>query len=489
MYTQKWEETLNTASAKFILQKGRRNQRLSKPVEVSVDDEEKVVTSTSSLPVELETIDHVFPNGTYQIENTDPNVTAIPILDSRGKPGAIILVPKFALNSMEADSNRRNLVSLTGPKPNSQLSQPIEASEAGGLGNQQETIQSASTVNIIGLQHLIRTSSRTPVKNETVLPNSGSKFPVNNKNNIQSYPRKSHDVVTGRGYHVVQPVGKPFNLEEIGGSLPAGTGFINVSTLQTPLKTKIFQKATEAETTKDEGSGSDSDRNSNVILEGTEVEVSSDEEYDPECGIRPEPDVVTLCSEDEGKTKKGDVKNLAGGNETSKNGNTSSTKTESGNCDSNNKQTNGAQRGTTTESVIQFAGSNTSGASGSGKGDDSDGENERRVGKKWNLPQDCNKDECASESKEDEHGKGEPEASLNGASVNPLECAPADVKTISYNEKNRNRSHKKTRRSTGSGIAGNRRSSKYNVTPAEYLLEDDEPSQFNEVADGTLFVC
>ncbi|CAL8126049.1 unnamed protein product [Orchesella dallaii] len=437
----------------------------------------------------LEILDQVFPNGISQIEKPDPSVEAIPLLTASGKPGAIIYIPKYAmLPPVPPQSRTPSKICVVDP----QFQCVAESST-----NSQQTADSVDTVSntnlcVVGLNHLIRKSRETPKK----------AFPVGvSVSDLPSLPVRSTGMHVDVPTFQVHCVGKPFELPKLSSSTAGNSEIINLATLQTPLKREVFQKVAEQndstvcsyienETV--------SQRNSliracspNVVDEGTEVHLTSDEDdaFEGEPNSSEPPVVVKLSDEDEMMVSPVD----AGGDGKGTKGDSSPKKTDGGS--SSNKQ--GSASSNNSSGNAASSSRKLPVRSGGNKGEDSDDDHEKRPYRKRSLPKDCSTtDKC---SKEEEHAssiekdkpvghqpthhKRQSSNCPTNNTVSSSQMQPPPSKPIaSTSQYHTSRSQPKKAR-TSPRSQTSRRVSKYNVTPADKMLQENS-TDFDDVADA-----
>lgn len=521
----------------------------------------------SSAPVpgsKLETVNRVFPNGALIVDQTDPHTKSIPILDAMGQVGAIIHVPRLCL--VTASPEKKNPEGKAyHPKEEfkrraQQFPQPLEAQEAGVEPENHPQSASSSNENLIRLNNLLRSSLKSPKKNtpnpakiepkKKNTPESKKKnIPESKKKNTEESIKKNtaeskkkntpeskqksspkikdnmHAIEVPspfkipqapppgsaskqmQSFSVIQVVGKPFDLPELG---MGSNQVIELSALQTPLKKKIFEKVAEQELNREtrsvEASPTKSEINDdssippdspNVIMEGTEVELSSDEYEDEEDEVdlrcHEAPEMILLSSDDdEGKivSKAKPTDGGGGGGSGSSNENRSSNsppkKTES--C--NNKQ----GTSTSSQSTVVNTTSRKCVSRSSGKDDSDDDDKDRKPNsnaRKRNLPKDFmgeDEKEKPSNSQSNKH-QCTPLTAVPSTSPQIMQAPPvpstssqSQLQCKASTSSAGNKQQKKARKSPGNQ-ASKSRVSKYNVTQPENMLQESS-TDFDDASDA-----
>lgn len=464
----------------------------------------------SGKPNESEVISRVFPNGTLAVESK-PGMEAIPLLGADGRPGAVIYIPKYALPG--ADTQNVRPLRVVAPMSRDESGkeqpgvvtmnncQPRVAEEAEMYGHQNS---STSTLNMLELQHLVRASKKSPAKN----------YPAS--------PERTQIIPTGRGYSVVQPVGKnPTQVETIE-SIPPDkpvSVMLSMPTLQTPAKIEEADSSTHdqieevegEEATKTNEVGADPDElhddasdasSCNVIEEGTEVELSDDYlESDGENNSEKSPEVVTLSDDEymiqieEREEEKPLLVAVDGGDGKGGKSDNNSSKGETSTSTNNSKGSNNAGASTSLPSTSVSTAKKSSGA-GAG---DSDEDGERRNNRKRSLPKAC-KDDIVVKDEDVSNKSGEKPTKASNQSQSPSKRppqshslatpssstsmpAPPNPTTPQHQaSSSTSRSQKKARKSPGNQ-GSSRRASKHSVASTEKMLQEDT-NDFEDVADG-----
>ncbi|ODM98936.1 GON-4-like protein [Orchesella cincta] len=457
----RWEEQLNkdpilkSVSLKWVKYSKNKSRKSGQ-------------SSDEAPPSPLEVIDQVFPKGVSLIEKPDPDMQAIPLLNASGKPGAIILIPKYAMLPPQPSTLANN---STADREENKATTNNSSSEC-----TQQT-SSAKNVCVVGLNHLIRKSRETPRKTFT------------DQKILPDLPEPTANVQ-------VRCVGKPFELPGLSSSTSDSSSrqVINLATLQTPLKREVFLKVAEQSETMHHGGvdvvhkvWSYEPPSPNVIYEGTESELSSEDSFEGEPSEPPP--VVTLSSDTE--ESMGSPMDAGGDGK----GSNSPKKSDSGSCTNKqgNTSTNNSSSNNTTTAV---SARRPSGRGGGNKGDDSDDDHDKRPHRKRSLPKDCTNDRSSKEKDEDQSPEKEKPVSQNhskrqsssSSCVNNINAAssqmqpPPSKPIASTSQYHTSRSQpKKTRKSPGNQAS--RRVSKYNVTPADIMIQENS-SDFDDVADA-----
>lgn len=454
---------------------------------------------------------------------------SIPILDAMGQVGAIIHVPRLCLVTASPEKKVPE-VKAYHPKEEfkrraQQFSQPLEAQEAGVEPENHPQSASSSNVNLIGLNRLLQQSLKTPVKKNVVPAKANEPRKENvseikkNKSDIESPSPFKIPPVPPPGsaskqipsFNVIQVVGKPFDLPELG---IGSNQVIDLSALQTPLKKKIFEKVAEQELSNNEGSRSvehspaksevseDSvpPDSPNVIMEGTEVELTSDEdeedggEIDLRCHEAPE--MILLSSDDdEMKVPKAKPRDGGGGG----GGSGSSNDNRSGN--SPPKKTESCSNKPSTSTSSQSSLANTTSRKGlsrlNGKDDSDDDDKDKKPNnnaRKRNLPKDYMGDDDNAAEKEkpscsqSNKRQSTPLIAVPSTSPQIMQAPPVPGTSSQCQQQSKastmsagNKQQKKARKSPGNQ-ASKSRVSKYNVTQPENMLQGS--SADDDVADA-----